>query len=60
MSNTELKPVFQPNEDFAKHARIKSMDEYQKLQDFATEDYEGFWGDAAKEKIDWMEPFTNV
>ncbi len=58
MSNT--KEVFKPNKKFAQNARIKNMCEYQALQDFATEDYEGFWGGYAKEKIDWIEPFTNV
>lgn len=60
MSQTELKPVFQPNKEFAKNARIKNMCEYHDLQDYATENYEGFWGDMAKEKITWNEPFTNV
>ncbi len=54
------KQIFKPNKEFAKNARIKNMCEYQDLQDYATEDYEGFWGDMAKEKIDWIEPFTNV
>ncbi len=54
------KPVFKPNREFAKTARIKNMCEYQELQDWATEDYEGFWGSFAKEKITWMKPFTNV
>jgi len=54
------KQIFQPNEAFAADARIGSMDEYHALQNRAVEDYEGFWGDAAKEKIDWIEPFTNV
>jgi acetyl-CoA synthetase len=54
------KPVFNPNEEFAKSARIKSMDEYKELQDKALNDYEGFWGDYAKEKLEWMKPFTNT
>jgi len=54
------KQIFNPNKEFAKNARIKNMCEYQDLQDYATEDYEGFWGDMAKDKIDWIEPFTNV
>jgi len=54
------KPVFQPNPEFAKTARIKSMSEYQALQDEATNDYEGFWKRFAKEKIDWIEPFTKT
>ncbi len=55
-----IKEVFKPNQEFAKDARIKNMCEYQELQDTATRDYEGFWGSYAKEKIDWIEPFTNV
>ena len=54
------KSVFQPNAEFAKNANIGSMDEYNRLMEKAQNDYEGFWGDYAKEKLDWIEPFTNV
>ena len=54
------KPVFKPNREFAATARIKNMCEYQSLQDWATEDYEDFWGTFAESKIDWIEPFTSV
>ena len=54
------KQVFNPNPEFSKNARIKNMDEYNALQNKAMNDYEGFWGDFAKEKIDWIEPFTNT
>ena len=60
MSETQIKPVFKPNKEFAKNARIKNMCEYQELQDFATEDYKGFWDSYAKDKIDWIEPYTNT
>ena len=56
----EKKPVFQPNREFAKTARIKNMCEYKELTTWAEEDYEGFWDHFAKEKIDWFEPYTNV
>ncbi|WOE70512.1 acetate--CoA ligase [Hydrogenimonas thermophila] len=56
----EKKPVFKPNREFAKNARIKNMCEYQELVDWAKEDYEGFWGHWAQEKINWFEPFTQV
>ena len=59
MSETK-KPIFQPNAEFSAQARIKNMDEYHKLQQWATEDYEGFWDSFAKEKIDWITPYTNV
>ncbi len=55
-----VKPVFQPNKEFAATARIKNMCEYQALQDAAMEDYEGFWGNYAKEKLTWIEPFTKT
>jgi len=55
-----VKPTFQPNREFAKNARIKNMCEYNDLQTWAHEDYEGFWGHFANEKIDWFEPYTNV
>ncbi len=52
--------IFQPNAEFAKNARIKSMDEYHALMNKANENYEGFWGDFANEKIDWIEPYSKV
>ncbi|MGC9351558.1 MAG: acetyl-coenzyme A synthetase N-terminal domain-containing protein, partial [Sulfurovum sp.] len=55
-----LKELYQPNKAFANDARIKNMCEYNDLVDAANEDYEGFWGKFANEKIDWFEPFTNV
>ncbi len=59
-TNTEIKPIFHPNRAFAKNARIKNMCEYKELQTLAHEDYEGYWGKMAQEKIDWIEPFTKV
>jgi len=59
MSET-VKPVFQPNPEFAKDARIKNMDEYKALYQKAENDFEGFWDEYAKEKIDWFEPYTKV
>jgi len=55
-----MQEIFQPNPEHAKDARIKSMDEYHALMNKANEDYEGFWGDYAKEKIEWFSPFTKV
>lgn len=59
MSDT-VKPIFQPNPEFAAAARIKNMNEYLELQKMAQEDYEGFWGKFANEKIDWFKPYTQV
>ncbi len=52
--------TFKPNRDFAKSARIKNMCEYEDLCYEANHDYEKFWGDLAKQKIHWFEPFKRV
>jgi len=52
--------LFYPNEELSKNAAIKSMDEYNKLQNFAKNDYEGFWDSFAKDKISWKKPYTKV
>ncbi|MEA1916937.1 MAG: acetyl-coenzyme A synthetase N-terminal domain-containing protein, partial [Campylobacterota bacterium] len=54
------KPIFKPNRELSEDSRIKNMCEYQALQDAALEDYEGFWDSYAKDKLDWMEPYSNV
>lgn len=51
---------FFPSEVMSTQANIKSMDEYHKLQDGAIEDYEGFWDGFARDKIDWIKPYTRV
>ena len=55
--NTKL---YYPNQELMKDAAINSMDKYNELQEKAINDYEGFWGDFAKEKIDWIKPFDTV
>jgi len=55
-----LKEIYQPNPEHAQNAAIKSMDEYWELQNKAKSDYEGFWSNYAKEKIDWFKPFDTV
>ncbi len=55
-----MSKIFQPNPEFSKNARIKSMDEYYKLVQEAKDDYEGFWDKRAKEKIDWIKPYNKV
>jgi len=52
--------LLKPNKELAKSARVKNMCEYIELQEKAMEDYEGFWSDYAREKLDWIEPFTNT
>jgi len=54
------KPIFKPSRALSQNSRIKNMCEYEALQDFAKEDYEGFWDSYAKEKIDWIQPYSKV
>ncbi len=55
-----MEQIFEPYAEFAKDARIKNMDEYHALMNKANDDYEGFWGDYANEKIDWFSPYKQV
>ncbi|WP_018861874.1 MULTISPECIES: acetate--CoA ligase [unclassified Thioalkalivibrio] len=48
---------FAPPAEFTKNARLKPED-LEALHKKADADYEGFWCDLAREKIDWQEDFT--
>jgi acetyl-CoA synthetase len=52
--------VIEPPAAFSAAAVIPSMDRYRELYARSIEDPEGFWGDAAREHLDWIEPFTSV
>ena len=52
--------LFYPNKELWADAAINSMDEYNRLQNFAKNDYEGFWDSFAKEKITWKKPYSKV
>jgi acetyl-CoA synthetase len=51
--------VFPPPPEFAQHADIKSMDEYQRLARQAAADPEAFWASAARE-LHWFKPWNKV
>jgi acetyl-CoA synthetase len=55
-----MNELFYPSEELSKNARIKNMDEYHALCKEAEDDYEGFWGRMANEKISWTKPFQTV
>ncbi|WP_395167786.1 acetate--CoA ligase [Piscirickettsia salmonis] len=42
------------------HALIQNQAEYQRLCQWAKEDYEGFWAHQAKTLIDWKSPFKII
>ncbi|GAB6034309.1 acetate--CoA ligase [Galenea microaerophila] len=49
--------VFPPSEAFTQQANV-TPEIYQQMLKKVEEDYEGFWVDLAKEKLDWSKPFT--
>jgi acetyl-CoA synthetase len=51
------KRLFTPPKEFAARARIKSLDEYQRIWDQAAADPAKFWGELAREELHWFEPF---
>jgi len=55
-----LEEKYYPNRELFRNAHIKNMCEYNELMEWAKEDYEGYWDHFAKEKIDWIEPYTKV
>jgi len=52
--------LYYPDKELWKNAAINSMEEYERLQNFAKKDYEGFWDSFAKEKIKWKKPYTKI
>ncbi|MBW1721532.1 MAG: acetate--CoA ligase [Deltaproteobacteria bacterium] len=48
------KRVFEPAEDFVKHANINSEEDYFKMYQRSIEDPHGFWGEMAEKFIDWF------
>ena len=55
-----MENLFQPNPEFAKNARIGSMQAYEAMMKETLEDYEGFWKKQADAKIDWLSPYEKV
>ncbi len=51
--------LFAPPPAFVEEARIKSMEEYERLWQEAAADLEGFWGKLAEE-LHWFQPFEKV
>lgn len=49
--------LFPPPADFTARARIKSLDEYQKLWDQAAADPPKFWDDFARQELHWFQPY---
>ena len=54
------KRLFEPPADFAAHARIKSMAEYQELYDQAAADPAAFWAELAETELHWFKKWDTV
>ncbi|HEX9093711.1 MAG TPA: AMP-binding protein, partial [Coriobacteriia bacterium] len=52
--------VIEPPAAFSERAVISSMEQYRDMYRRSVEDPDGFWGDAAREELEWIEPFTSV
>ena len=52
--------LFKPNKALSKRARISNMCEYYDLQEQSDENYLEFWANLAREKLDWIKPFTTI
>ena len=51
---------FPPPEAFQSQARIKSMEEYEKLWRYSIDNNEEFWGQQARDLLTWFKPFTKT
>jgi len=51
---------FPPPAEFKPRVSFKTNAEYEAAWNHAKDDPAGFWGDLAKENLDWFEPFTSV
>jgi acetyl-CoA synthetase len=52
------KRVFNPIKEFVEKARMKSMEEYEKLWERSIKDPEGFWGEMAEQHLDWYKKWN--
>ena len=52
--------IFHPDQVFVDHANVSGMAAYEKLCISASENYEKFWAELARELIIWKKPFTKT
>ncbi|GAB4275653.1 MAG: acetate--CoA ligase [Coriobacteriia bacterium] len=51
---------YPPPREFAERARISSLEQYRQLYERSLSDPDSFWGDLARQHLDWFEPFEQV
>ncbi|MBN2072250.1 MAG: acetate--CoA ligase [Candidatus Krumholzibacteriota bacterium] len=59
-SMLDEKRQFKPSAEFVEKAHIKSLDEYKALAKKATDDFEGFWAEQAREYVHWFKEWDSV
>ena len=52
--------VFPPSPECVAQANISGMDAYRALYAKSVDDYQGFWGQFARDNLIWHKPFTRV
>ncbi len=52
--------LFPPSAEFAKAAKIGSLEAYESLYNESIKDIEAFWAKEAREYLHWFEPFTKT
>jgi acetyl-CoA synthetase len=52
--------LFPPPAEFSMQARVKSLDDYQALWDYAASDLQRFWTELARDELHWFTPFTKT
>ena len=57
---SNIREVYAPSDEFARHARVQGMDAYWELYRAAEQDPEGFWGSLAERDIHWFQKWNNV
>ena len=56
----EEKRLFNPSQEFAQQAHIKSKQEYQQLYEQAKTNPEQFWADLAEKELDWFQKWDQT
>ncbi len=51
--------IYPPSDDFVAQALLND-DQYKDMYAASVSDPDGFWGEQAKERLDWIKPFTKV
>ena len=52
--------VIEPQPAFSERAVVSGMDRYRELYERSITDPDGFWGDMAREHLEWIQPFDTV